>query len=261
MSTSLTFSGWNWLWPAVALLAVAAVALAWSYRAGTRSPLKWICLLLKLLGLAALAVCLLEPRWLSQRARPGANLFAVVADNSQGLQIRDRGEPRSRGEQLREIIDPRGTGWQSTLAENFELRRYLFDSRLQATTDFHELALDGRATALGSSLRTLAERFQGRPLAGVLLLTDGNATDLPNGALPDLKRLPPIYPVVLGKRDPVRDIAVQQVHATQSSFEDAPVAIQADVTASGFRGQSLTARIVDRTGKTVQEQTADARGD
>src|SRR5476651_1880870 len=173
--TSLTFSGWNWLWPVVALLGVAVIALAWSYRGPVRTPLRWVCLLLKLLGLTALALCLLEPRWLSQRARPGANLFAIVADNSQGLQIRDQGETRSRGEQLRDLIDPRGTGWQSTLAENFELRRYLFDTRLQATTDFHELALDGPATALGSALHTLAERFQGRPLAGVLLLTDGNA--------------------------------------------------------------------------------------
>src|SRR6185436_5233472 len=96
---------------------------------------------------------------------------------------------------------------------------------------------------------------------GVLLLTDGNATDLPNGTVPDLKGLPPIYPVVIGKRDAVQDVAVQQVHVSQSSFEDAPVAIQADVTAAGYRGQPVTARLVDRTGKVLQEQTADARAD
>ena len=261
LPTSLTFSGSSLLWPALALLAVVASVLAWSYRAGPWTPLRGVCLALKLLGVAALALCLLEPRWLSQRARPGANLFAVVADNSAGLQIRDRGETRTRGEQLRELVDPRGTGWQTTLADNFELRRYLFDTRLQPTTDFHDLVFDGRATALGASLRTLGERFQGRPLAGVLLLTDGNATDLPNGSLPDLKGLPPIYPVVIGRREPVRDIAIQQVHATQSSFEDAPVSVQADVTSAGFRGQSLTAQLIDRGGKVVQQQSADARGD
>ena len=55
-------------------------------------------------------------------------------------------------------------------------------------------------------LRTLTERYQGRPLAGVLLLTDGNATDLP--ALPDLQGLPPIYPVVIGNTDPIKDISL-----------------------------------------------------
>ena len=260
-SSSLTFSGWNWLWPAVAFIALAGLVLAWSYRSAQGHPLRWVCLALKATGIGALALCLLEPLWLGQRARPGANLFAIVADNSAGLQIHDRGETRTRGEVLRGLVDPGQPGWQTTLGDTFDLRRYLFDARLQSTTDFRELSFDGRSTALGSALRTLAERFQGRPLAGVLLLTDGNATDLAGGALPNLAGLPPIYPVVIGRREAVYDISVQQVHVSQSSFEDAPVSIQADVSAAGYRGQAVTARLVDRTGKVLQEQTADARGD
>ena len=261
MPTSLTFSGTNWLWPVVLFGAVALAVLAWSYRASAGHPLRWVCLLLKAVGITALALCLLEPLWLGQRARPGANLFAVVADNSQGLQIHDRNDPRSRGDTLRALVDPQATSWQSTLAATFDVRRYLFDTRLQATKDFSELKFDGRATALGATLKTLGERFQGRPLAGVLLLTDGNATDLPGGNLPDLQGLPPIYPVVIGKRDTVQDIAVQQVSVSQTSFEDAPVSLQADVATTGYRGKPIVARLVDRTGKTVQEQRADARAD
>ena len=257
----LTFSGWNWLWPSVALVGGAVAVLVWSYRASAAHPLRGVCLLLKIAGIVALALCLLEPLWLGQRPRPGANLFAVMADNSAGLQIHDVGELASRGDGLKKLVDPTAAGWQSTLTDTFELRRYLFDARLQATNDFHELAFDGRSTALGASLRTLADRFQGRPLAGVLLFTDGNATDLPSGSLPDVKGLPPIYPVVVGKRDPVKDIAVQQVHVSQTAFEDAPVSIQADVTAAGFRGRPIVARLIDATGKTLQTQTADARGD
>jgi uncharacterized membrane protein len=259
--TSLTFSALNWLGPALAFIVIAALVLIWSYRASAGHALRWPCLALKALGIIALALCLLEPLWLGQRARPGANLFAVVADNSQGLQIRDNGETRSRGEQLRELVDPAKSAWQATLGDTFDLRRYVFDSRLQASNDFRELTFDGRSTSLGAALKTIGERFHGRPLAGIMLLTDGNATDLPGGALPDVTGLPPIYPVVLGKRDAIQDVAVQQVHVSQSSFEDAPVAIQADVAASGYRGQSLSARLVDRTGKVVQEQSADARAD
>ena len=241
--------------------ALALLVLAWAYRATAGHPLRWLCLTLKVIGLTALALCLLEPLWLGQRARPGANLFAVLADNSQGLQIRDRGESTSRGDALRKLVDPQVSPWQSSLAATFDVRRYLFDSRLQATKDFAELNFEGRSTALASALRTLGERFQGRPLAGVLLLTDGNATDLANGALPDLRGLPPIYPVVVGRRDAVHDIAVQQVAVSQSSFEDAPVSLQADVVTAGYRGRPVVARVVDRMGKTVQEQTADARAD
>jgi uncharacterized membrane protein len=259
--TSLTFSSQQWLWPAALFLIIALLVLAWSYRASAGQPLRWTCLTLKALGLTALALCLLEPLWLGQRPRPGANLFAVVADNSQGLQIRDRGETKTRGEGLRALVDPQTAGWQSTLGETFEVRRYTFDARLQATNDFKELTFEGRTSALGSALRTLGERFQGRPLAGILLLTDGNATDLPGGAQLDLKGLPPIYPVVVGRRDAINDIAVQQVSVTQSAFEDAPVTVQADVVAAGFRGRPIVAKLVDRSGRVVQEQSAPGRAD
>ena len=261
MPTSLTFSNTPWLAPLAIFVVVALVALVWSYRASAGAPLRWACFILKALGLVALAACLLEPLWLGQRARPGANLFAVVADNSQGLQIRDRGATTTRGEELRALVDPQANNWQATLAETFDVRRYLFDARLQATTDFKELTFDGRSTGLGAALHTLRERFQGRPLAGVLLLTDGNATDLPGGAQLDLKGLPPVYPVVIGRPDSVSDIAVQQVGVTQSAFEDAPVTVQADVTTAGFRGEPIVARLIDRGGRVVQEQTATARGD
>jgi uncharacterized membrane protein len=257
---ALTFSGWNWLLPAVVFLAVGAAVLVWSYRLSPGGGLRWACLALKVAGLAALALCLLEPLWFGQRARPGSNLFAVVADNSQRMQIKDQGETQTRGESLQKLVDPAHAEWLATLGDTFDLRRYVFDARLQSTTDFHELVFDGRSTALGSALHTLADRFQGRPLAGVILLTDGNATDL-HDPLPDLSKLPPIYPVVIGKLDPVRDISLQQVSVSQTAFEDAPVSIQADVVASGFRGTPITARLIDRTGKVVQEQTATGRGD
>src|SRR5262249_16361225 len=153
------------------------------------------------------------------------------------------GQTQTRGQELRALVDLQKPGWQAALAETFDVRRYLFDSRLQATTDFHELTFDGRSTALVSALHTLEERFQGRPLAGVLVVTDGNATDLAAGATPDLKGLPPIYPVVIGRKDAIRDIAVQQVTVTQTAFEDAPVTIQANVTAAGYRGRPIVTRV------------------
>src|SRR3989442_3756743 len=240
MLAPLTFSGWNWLWLAAGALALGLLLSLWSYRDAPPGLARWMCLALKILGLAALAVCLLEPLWSVRRARPGANLFAIVADNSQGLQIKARGQARSRGAFLLDLLNPQGAAWQAALEENFEVRRYFFDARLQATKDFSELAFDGRASAIGSTLRALAERYRGRPLAGVLLLTDGNATDLRTA--PDLARLPPIYPVVLGSQDSISDIAVQQVRVSQTAFEDAPVSVQADVAATGYRGESIVAQ-------------------
>src|SRR5438045_3706744 len=120
---SLIFAGQNWLWFAAPALGLAFLILIWNYRAAPHGPLRWLCLSLKLIGMLALAACLLEPLWSSQRARSGANLFALVADNSQGLQIKDRGETRTRGEILRDILNPQRANWQGALEENFELRR------------------------------------------------------------------------------------------------------------------------------------------
>ena len=257
MAQALIWSGLNWFWFAAAVLLLAFLLLAWSLRGTSGGPLAWVSAILKILGFAALATCLLEPLSSGQRARPGANLFAILADNSQSLQVSDPGSQRTRAQQLTDLLNPQQARWQSALEENFELRRYSFDSRLQVTRDFADLSFDGRSSALGSSLRALVGRYQGRPLAGVLLLTDGNATDI--HGQPELAGLPPIYPVVLGKPEPVKDIAVQQVHATQTDFEDAPVAVQANVAANGYSGEPISAKVVDASGKTVLEQTLTPR--
>jgi uncharacterized membrane protein len=257
LTATLVLSHPNWLWLVGLTLVLAVALLAWSYRATPAGPIRWTCLVLKVLGLAALLTCLLEPLWSGQRARPGANLFAIVADNSQGLQIKDRGETRNRGEVLRDILDLQKGTWQSKLEENFELRRYFFDARLQGSRDFSELVFDGRSSAIGMALRTLSERYRGRPLAGVLLMTDGNATDL--RAAPELPGLPPIYPVVLGNSDPIKDIALEDVRVSQTDFEDAPVSIQAEVKAVGYAGDDIVAQVLDVAGKKVAEQSTEAR--
>jgi uncharacterized membrane protein len=254
---SLILSGWNWLWVAAAGFGFGLLLAFWSYRPVQGGITRILCPALKIVGLTALAFCLLEPLWSGQRARPGANLFAIVADNSQGLQIKDRGSVRTRGQMLRELLNPQNANRWATLEQNFELRRYFFDSRLQATKDFSELSFDGRASAIGHSLRTLADRYRGQPLAGILLLTDGNATDLP--VLPDLTGLPPVYPVVIGSQEPIKDIAVQQVHTTKTDFEDAPVSVQADISANGFAGSTIIAELRDLSGKKVADQTLTAR--
>ena len=109
---SLIFSSRDWLWPAVAALVLGASVVLWAYRTGPTSPVRWLCTGLKVLGIATLALCLLDPQWSGQRAVPGANLFAVVADNSQGLQIKDNGEARTRAENLAHLVASQQSDWQ-----------------------------------------------------------------------------------------------------------------------------------------------------
>lgn len=257
---SVTFAGHAWLVPALVALLLSGLVVAWSYRGSPATAPRWLCAGLKLLGIATLLFCLLDPLWSGQRARPGANLFAVVADDSGSLQVRDGQTASSRGEIAREWLDAARHTWQSRLAESFEVRRYAFASRLQNVADFRDLTFDGHASAIGSALQTLRERFRGRALAGVLLFTDGNATDLPSGP-PDLSGLPPVYPVVLGDRGTTRDIALARVSIAQSAFEDAPVDVQAEASIDGYAGQRIVAQVIDASGKVVKEESVSARRD
>ena len=149
---TLIFSAPNQLWLAALALGAIVLAVLWSYRTSSPTGARWVCAGLKIIGVAALCACLLEPLWSHQRARPGANLFAVLADNSQSLQVKESGDTRSRADALRALLDPQQTHWQAALAENYEVRGFSFDNRLQASRDFSGLTFDGRSTALGALL-------------------------------------------------------------------------------------------------------------
>jgi hypothetical protein len=84
------------------------------------------------------------------------------------------------------------------------VRNYLADSRLLATADYRDLTFDGRTSALGAALKTLVERHRGQPLAGVVLLTDGVASDLEGMIWPVATGLPG----ALRQRQPPRDIGI-----------------------------------------------------
>jgi uncharacterized membrane protein len=260
-SEHLSFLGRAWLAPVGILMALGLVFLTWSYlRSRAPRGLRLVCLLLKLIGLTALALCLLDPQWTDQRAQPGQNQIAILADNSESMTIHDPGQKNSRGEQLRAMLRDGTPAWRDQLSEVFRVRRYLFDSRLKTADDFSELAFDGRASALGAAIKSLAELNHGQPLAGVLLFTDGNATDLKDG-LPETRDLPPLFPILIGGGPQARDIAIQNVAVNQTAFEDAPVTIQASVEASGYEHRQIQASIIDRQGTLVERQTQAAPRD
>jgi uncharacterized membrane protein len=242
---TILFSNRAWTIPILAGVIILIVAIIWSWRRGaSQGWVAIVCSLLKILGVLALAICLLDPMWVGERARPGANIFGIIADNSQSLKMKDAGETRSRGDILHEQLTGGAKGWRSALDENFQVRRYTFDSRLQNTRDFSELNFDGRASALGASLRTAIEYWRGQPVAGVLLFTDGNATDI-GADLPTLDGAPPIFPVVLGSDSAIQDVSLNKVGVSQTAFEDAPVTVQAEVNASGFDGSAITTRLIE----------------
>ncbi len=258
---NIVFSGQNWVLPAILWLGLAVGLLLFSYwRLNSPRGVKQLCVVLKLIGFSLLLLCLLEPLWTESRAKPGANVMALLADNSQGMQIRDQGAEESRGEELLHLLVDEPALWRDELDQQFQVRKYLFDNRLHGIKDFAELRFDGRSSGLMTSLKSLAQRFEGQALAGVLLFSDGNATDLSDGDL-DLSGLPPIFPVITGSDEPVRDLSIRNVAISETAFEDAPVTVVAEVDVDGFDGAVVAAKLVPAWAEGIDAASSEDPGD
>jgi len=245
----------HWALWAAGLSAVALVTLIWAYRqAGYAAWVRLFAGLLKATGIMLLAILLVEPLFTGTRPRPGSNLFLVVADNSKSLELADRGRLESRGAIMKQRLAEQSP-WLTRLAQDFDVRRYAFDTTLRPVKDFSELTQDGQASAIRSSLVALAERFRGQPIAGILLLSDGNATDWDAGDL-DWKSLPPVYPVVLGADSGLVDLSVSRVSVSQTNFEASPVTITAEIAGQEVAGKKAVVRVLDEEGKEMERRTA-----
>jgi uncharacterized membrane protein len=244
-----------WLWPALLLLVIALVALFWGYRrAGRIDVVRTAAFGFKLAAMALIAACLLEPLWTAPTPKPDANVVVVLADNSRGMSIAERVGGESRNDALRKIVGDGTTGWLPTLDAAFDVRAYTFAEGVTRSVDLAaDLKADGRASNLGAALKEVATRYRNRALAAVVVLSDGNATDL-SGTFA-AAGLPPVYTVAIGTDDTGADLALADATVVTSNFEDAPVTIHADIQVSSLAGRQAVVRLSDAGGKLVEQQT------
>ena len=245
----------GWWMACLVMFAIVAGVLWWGY-GGTpvAGQVRFAAIGLKLGGFALLALCLLEPLWRDRSAKPGANQFAVVVDDSRSLQIRESADGPTRGENLQASLRAGAGegGWLESLESFFQVRQYRSGDRLTGLKDFAELDFNSPSSSLSGSLQNLQRRFEGRPLAGVLLFTDGGATDLAGDI--DFSTMPPIFPVLPGTGQVPADLAIGGVQMTQSQFEDSPVTIEAQVRARGMVGHEVTVKLSNEEGKEVARE-------
>jgi uncharacterized membrane protein len=258
MPDSLIWGSPQWMTAAFVIVGAALASILWSYaRARTARSVKIAGATLKVVGVSALVICLLDPLMAGTRPRRGANAFVILADNSASLSIRDDHTTQSRGEWMRHILEQEAP-WRTRLGQDFDVRGYAFDTHLRGIDGFEALTFDGTGTSLAAALAALSRRFRDLPLAGVLLFTDGNKTDAGDV---DVSGLPPIYPVSPPAGGVAKDVGVSQVSISQTNFESAPAVVRADVLAVGLPGKPIVANITDDSGKEIERQQMTAAGD
>src|SRR5438874_9513485 len=122
----------DWLAVAIGAAVVLLVLLGVGYqRVGATRNVRLLAAGVKALGVLILSLCLLEPAFSGTRARPGANQFIVLADNSQSMTLRDRDGQETRGQQLKSLA-AKASPWLAQLGRDFDLRQYAFDTQLRA---------------------------------------------------------------------------------------------------------------------------------
>lgn len=243
---TVTFLGGTWTWVAWGLVAVALFLLAFSYiRSPLRGPRRIVAVLLKALGIALLALVLAEPARLDSVPKIQANDVAILADNSAGLGVSLGDDQPPPSETLRSALlgraDDAAPAWMTAIAKTFRVQSYLVDRGLHPVSDFQTLDFSRPHSALGGALAQLATRYQGSPLAAVVLLTDGNATDASTldafeadqrSRPPDFRT--PVFPVVVGQMgSDARDLILTRADAVTTQFEDAQVTVDVVAEALG----------------------------
>ena len=265
LAAQLIWANPQWLWPAVIAGLVLAALIAFS---DGRQPgaMRWKVLLisLKWAAVALLLVSLLRPMRQASRPQPQANLAAIVLDNSQSMQLQSASDGQSLGQTFQAFSDDQSS-WRTRLAQTFDVRMFGLDGNLSATDSITDLPLDGTASKLDAGLTELQRRLAGRPVAGVLLMSDGHETggetenpaarafiramtESPNSPPPF-----PIYPVVPNEYETPPDIRLIGETVTQTDFEAAPVTIRARVVSTRPEPHEVLVRLIDPAGETVDQ--------
>lgn len=263
-----------WVW---ALLVIGAVGLAaYSYwrlqgSARWRAPLA----ALRALSLLLLLFLLTGPRLVRPNISTEPDWLVVLLDRSASMTIPDgapadngqnAGERLTREQQLARAIDLA----RPTLDRLATDRRILwlgfdagaYELPLAPPSPDHAARVPlldeptGRRTALAAALTDTLALVASRPVAGIVVLSDGRSVDQLTDALRERLKRVDVFGVALGSPVPLPDLAVARVEAPRAAFVNDTVPVRIDVERLGQADPPpSTLRVIDRaTGLVLGEQ-------
>ncbi|KAA5545860.1 hypothetical protein FYK55_02770 [Roseiconus nitratireducens] len=242
----------QWLIPVVVVGTLLTFLVIRNYvQAGVGSNrLLWVGMLLKLSAIALLAVCLLQPMRRAKRPRPQANLLPILVDTSQSMDL-SIGQSRTSWRDRIDADLATESPMFASMAQKFQTRLYGFDKRLSSAGDVTQLRRGGGASRLSENLLELGVRLSDRPVAGALLLTDGNTGSVAD-ATQDFSDLPfPVYPVLPSRPPVASDLRIIGTTVRQTNFEISPITIAARFASNGAMGGEVFARLTNVADQTV----------
>ncbi|MFO0974089.1 MAG: vWA domain-containing protein [Phycisphaerae bacterium] len=263
-------------------------AVAWLYRHEGRGDVRpwprrllvlFRCAVLLLLGLIGLEPVIV--RYVHRRI-DATTLVLIDESASMSLVDRYRSEAArqrvgslpgvaelSRAQVARAVASD---AWRARLAQRNRVQVAGFADRLRdagptsasVTAAAHA---DGPSTNLGQALRQAVERVGDAPLAGVIVLTDGNVNDgEPLDAIERylVARHVHCSAVGIGDAAPPVNVRVAEVTAPRMVFKQDPFQVTATILAAGLDRRPIPVELVERTAsgeQVVDRRTVQPRGD
>lgn len=218
------------------LVVLAAAAVVWVAVLAYRRPLvplpesrRLLLGALRALALAGLIVFLARPTILAPPTAASDLVVPVLVDVSRSMRVKDGQDGASRIEiasrRLREELLP-------ALSRRFKPELFAFGESVTATS-VDRLASDARHSDVTGAIATVAERYRGQSIAGIVVLTDGADTE------PDREddaKAPgvSVFPVGVGSIGGVPDREVVGMSVGDPRLDSSTVDLRVTIASRGF---------------------------
>ena len=265
----------NWAW----FLVVVGAGLigGWSYRrlsAGTARAsrvMRGVLAVMRAAVIVLVAVLIAGPSVRFERTRIERDRLIVLVDRSQSLLIADAPGGRSRAEQLvallkagepalAEIAKGKDIDFIGFAGGVFSLRRGDGAVGMGVVPELGDA--NGDRTDIDGAIRQGLGRAAGRPVCGVLIVSDGRSV-VPVSAdtLRQLERDSiKVFTAALGANEPVGDAAIVSAAAPARAFVRDRVPVEVRVERGGLEGP-LAVRLVDvETGAVIDSKPVEGTG-
>ncbi len=241
------------------VVCVALIALAWL--TNRRLPLRRriAAFVARTVAVVCGFILFVQPSIEFQQVEYEANAIAVAIDNSLSMSLpsSQKGEPRI--EVVKKLLADSARTFATWKDRNHKVEFFTFASDLEPSSpeSLQGTSASGAQTRFSHLLSGLAEHYRGRGLGGVVILSDGTATDEYAGP-GQLKELTdalgaPIHTVWMA-RDDISDVAIARIMADEFAFVRTVVPLEVVISSSGKEPRSIPVTLrVD--GQKVQEKT------
>ncbi|MEM1330908.1 MAG: hypothetical protein AAGG07_10130 [Planctomycetota bacterium] len=253
----------GWLWVLICGAAVTIGVVAYARLSGSR-PVRTALAGLRASTVVLLALVLAGPRLELARERVEGDWIPILVDRSASLTIEDAPDPTgrvTREQQLSDALAEHSSVFDE-LGERSELLWIGFGSGAFELSRADETAVpvlgqpDAPRTRLGGAIDEALRRTAARPVAGVVVISDGRSADvIPRAAQRRLRAEGiPVFAVPLGSPDAIRDAAVVRADAPRLAFLRDQVPVRAEVS-STEPGETVRVELVDTATGVVLDDT------